>query len=372
MSADREGRRLDLIVGAFVAALIVGGAAVILILSAQRHVFQGRVRLHATFDAVGGLRQGAPVWLSGVSVGTVTRIAFVEAGKRNRVRVDLDLTRASFDRVRRDSVARIGAQGLLGDKILEIDLGSPDSPPVEPGDELATQAPADFDRLLAQASDVLKKAQQITTDVTTVMDALADPRTIADLRGSIASLRKLMLATERGPGLAHAIFYDRRTAENFQQLTDRLAQLSAHVDHGVRELDRILDAVDDDGAQVLNQVSRAAKSVGETAGDIHRSKLVGNLERASSDLAQVTQKLSSGQGTLGALITDPTVYEQLVTVLGGVARSRILRALVRFAIKKDDGHGTGRAVDEKIQPANVRPSPLPPPERKKSNSPGQL
>jgi hypothetical protein len=53
------------------------------------------------------------------------------------------------------------------------------------------------------------------------------------------------------------------------------------------------------------------------------------------------------------------VYEQLVTVLGGVARSRILRALVRFAIRKDDGRSAAHIVDGKYAP----PTPLPPPNR---------
>ena len=61
-----------------------------------------------------------------------------------------------------------------------------------------------------------------------------------------------------------------------------------------------------------------------------------NLERAAGDLAQVTGRLHRGEGTLGALVQDPTVYEQLVTILGGVGRSRVLRALVRYAISKSE------------------------------------
>ena len=56
--------------------------------------------------------------------------------------------------------------------------------------------------------------------------------------------------------------------------------------------------------------------------------------------------MNSGRGTIGMALKDPTVYEQLVTVLGGVARSRVLRALVRYAILKDDGQKAGKAVDE--------------------------
>jgi hypothetical protein len=64
----------------------------------------------------------------------------------------------------------------------------------------------------------------------------------------------------------------------------------------------------------------------------------------------MTGYMKSGQGTLGALVVDPTVYEQLVQVLGGVGRSRVLRALVRYAISRDDEKGAARVVDEKNVP----------------------
>lgn len=42
---------------------------------------------------------------------------------------------------------------------------------------------------------------------------------------------------------------------------------------------------------------------------------------------------------------DPTVYEQAIVVLGGVARSRMLRALVRYAISRSDNQQPGKPVD---------------------------
>ena len=70
----------------------------------------------------------------------------------------------------------------------------------------------------------------------------------------------------------------------------------------------------------------------------------------------MTGYMKQGQGTLGALVVDPTVYEQLVQVLGGVGRSRVLRALVRYAISRDDEKGTARVVDDKNVPELKRPA----------------
>jgi len=136
--------------------------------------------------------------------------------------------------------------------------------------------------------------------------------------------------------------------------------LSEHVDRGVQHLDAVLAATDGDGKQLLNNVSRAARNVSDTAEVLQRSHVVANLERASGDLAQMTGYMKSGQGTLGFLLVDPTVYEQLVQVLGGVGRSRVLRALVRYAISRDDEKSAGkRVIDEQNVPDLKPPSGQP-------------
>jgi phospholipid/cholesterol/gamma-HCH transport system substrate-binding protein len=117
MSDDRQ-HRIDLKVGAFVVGGALLGLVIVLLLGRERHVFEPRVAIHTRFTDVQGLRVGAPVWLSGVSVGTVSGISFSAGGKV--VRVDLELTRKFLNWARADSVARIDSQGLLGDKLVSL------------------------------------------------------------------------------------------------------------------------------------------------------------------------------------------------------------------------------------------------------------
>lgn len=349
MKAEASEKRLQLKVGLFVVAAIVAALGVVMLLGKKRHVFEGRTTLHAKFADVAGLRVGAPVWLSGVNVGTVTQISFGPLEDK-KVRVNLEIARKMLTRVRRDSVARIDSQGLLGDKIVEISIGTPDSPEIEPGGEITTVPPADIGQMMAQAGEILEKIKVVADDAAQMAHALADPKTVAGFRGSLESIRTLLKQVERGPGLAHALFYDGKTEKDLQHLASELNRLVAHVDQGVKRIDSILDATDADGKQVVNNLSRAARSVDATAAEIKRSKVIPNLERASADVADVAAHVRSGQGTIGALLVDPTVYEQLVTVLGGVGRSRVLRALVRYAIARDPEKTTARVVDEPKQP----------------------
>ena len=57
---------------------------------------------------------------------------------------------------------------------------------------------------------------------------------------------------------------------------------------------------------------------------------------AANDIKTITTKIKAGEGTLGAVINDPTVYEDLKEVLGNVKRNRVLRELVRYSISNGE------------------------------------
>jgi phospholipid/cholesterol/gamma-HCH transport system substrate-binding protein len=345
-----KDRRLEVKVGLFVIGTVALTLIGVVLLGRSRHVFEPRVKLHVTFSDVAGLVSGAPVRVSGVNMGTVSQIEFVRAEPRPQIRVDLDIKRSAVELVRQDSVARISSQGLLGDKIIDVTAGSTSAPPVGDGGEIRSAEAPDLDRMLRQASHILDDVKHVGDRLALAADEIASPKTIAEVRESVTHIHALLHATEKGQGLAHAIFYDKRTADDLARVAANVQSLTAHVDRGVQHLDAVLATTDAEGRQLINNVSRAAKTVGRTAEEIERSRVVQNLSKASSDLALMTDYMKSGRGTLGALVVDPTVYEQLVQVLGGVGRSRILRALVRYAISRDEEKRVGRVVDEKNVP----------------------
>jgi phospholipid/cholesterol/gamma-HCH transport system substrate-binding protein len=333
---DRE-RNLEIRVGAFVLLMILMGLGTLLWLGTRRHVFEERTRLHAKFADVGGLVQGAPVWVGGVNVGSVAQIKFIRSGDRPLIQVDLQISRAALGLVHADSVARVASNGLLGDKIVAVSPGSFDQPLVPSGGWVQSVEPPDLDQMLRQASGVLDDTRRVADLGAKAIQQFANPRTIANLNASLEHVRALLHATEYGHGLAHALFYDQRTATDLQHLTGQLAALAGHVDYGVGRLDELLGATDAEGRQLINNVSRAAKDVQLAAAQLQSAKIIPNLDKASGNLADITGAIKRGQGTIGALVVDPTVYEQLVQVLGGVGRSKVLRMLVRYAISKSEG-----------------------------------
>jgi phospholipid/cholesterol/gamma-HCH transport system substrate-binding protein len=73
------------------------------------------------------------------------------------------------------------------------------------------------------------------------------------------------------------------------------------------------------------------------------------LNRVSADVAHIVADVRAGKGTLGALLVDPSVYEDLKILLGNVGRNRALRALVRYSIEQDD-------QSPRVEPRDPKPA----------------
>jgi len=70
--------------------------------------------------------------------------------------------------------------------------------------------------------------------------------------------------------------------------------------------------------------------------DKKTATLLVNLTKASKDIQTMIHDIRKGKGSLGAVLNDPTAFEDFKTILGQIKRSRIFRSMIRFIIKRDD------------------------------------
>src|SRR5690348_12877873 len=90
-------------------------------------VFASRYTLVTLVPDVAGLREGAPVTIAGQRVGQVTHIGFIPVDQKRgapNLELQLDIAENVKDQIRRDSRAFMRAQGLLGDKYVDISPGT--------------------------------------------------------------------------------------------------------------------------------------------------------------------------------------------------------------------------------------------------------
>lgn len=385
-------RQMQLRIGALVLVSIVLFIGFVLSIGRRSTLFEEHYSLWASFSSTEGLAVGSPVRLAGVTVGNVTRITFGREPRDRRIAINLNVERRVQDRIRDDSVASIGTIGLVGDKVLDITVGSYDRPVLQPGAQLASMDPPDYFRLLQKGDRILDNVTRISASLDEFLSGggQTEKRTLND---ALRSLRTTLVEIEKGEGLAHDLIYGKEGAEmlgrvdRMAKTLERLAQaieterglLHALIytpeEETLGRLTRTLDRADvllkdvkegpgllhtliydREGAELMARLGRTSerldalvRSVQEGQGlvpsllfDPERVKVLDDLQAAAAglraltgDLQTVVTRLRQGEGTLGALLEDPTVYEDLSALLRGANRSLILRSLIRST--REDG-----------------------------------
>lgn len=338
-------------VGLFVFAGLVLFAASIFLLGQRGRYFAPQHRLTAFFTDVAGLNEGATVRVAGVTVGRVTRVSLPRPPEQ-KVAVQLSVAGDAIESVRVDSVARVQTMGIMGDKFVEISVGSPGAPRLPEGATLLVADSDDLVALVAQGRRVLGHTERFTASLSEGRGALPwlihDPESKRLLIETIGSVRTLTASIEHGQGALPWLIHDpdsRRLAQDLGRTAEVLAALATEVKEG-RGLAHAM-IYGPEGGRMLEEASETLRELqsllvavrtGDGAlpallFDPESRRLLESLTTASRHLEEISGKMARGEGTVGALLVDPTVYEDLTALLEGARRSWILRWAIRHTLE---------------------------------------
>jgi phospholipid/cholesterol/gamma-HCH transport system substrate-binding protein len=388
MREERREQGVKIRVGVFVLIALLAFFGTIYALGARARLFESRYTIHADFTEVGGLTEGATVRLAGVQIGRVSGV-HLPGEPGGKVRVDLNIARRFADRIRKNSRARIDTQGLLGDKIIEVSVGTADAPAVREGETIPAQDPTDISAVINQSAATVKNVALLSETLRETAQAFQRTHIVEDIAASTTAARqatqqlsRIVDQAERGRGWAHALVYEEPAA--LRQLNDVVMKTQAMLERmergegavGVLLSPRSTDAarklvaamerfgqamdtpergggllpallLDPEYRAVLDDLRVVAHNLRDvsdrvaggrgTLGSLVKDEpadqglrgAMRDLEAAAANLKQITDRINEGEGTLGALIADPTIYERLAAILDGAQRSTILKFLLR-------------------------------------------
>jgi phospholipid/cholesterol/gamma-HCH transport system substrate-binding protein len=352
-------------VGLFVALGFAVLGVLVFLIGDERHMFERQAHLRATFRDVAGLKVGSPVRMGGVDVGHVTDITFGASPEDRGIHVRFSIVARQLNRVRSDSVVRIASKGLLGDKALDLTMGNSNQMLADES-EVRTEESDDIGNAMRAATEAVGRANEALGNVVAGTRLLADPRFTNDVAAIVHDLRAITRAVSEGPGLAHALLHDpamtaridrtlgmaESTMGHVNTVASEVAALTreARTGHGLVHAllyDREGEAMLRSFARTADEVAAITRDVRTGNGGLHQiiygqesAQIVANAAAASASLRDVMADIRAGRGTVGALLTDPSLYEDMKALVGNVQRNEILRAMVRYSIHEDERRGS--------------------------------
>jgi outer membrane protein OmpA-like peptidoglycan-associated protein len=150
-------------VGVFVFFALLFLSVGIFLIGNKEFLFNPTYRLKTDFQNVGGLDNGAEVRVGGIHEGTITRID-LPAEPGGKVTVVMKLHSSTQNIIRKDSIASIKTEGLLGNKYMEISFGTAKAQPVQNDDVIASEVPL----------DIADQARSLAASAKTGVDAFGD------------------------------------------------------------------------------------------------------------------------------------------------------------------------------------------------------
>lgn len=285
-------------VGIFVTLGLILAMVVIFLLGDGFTLFEKQYSLKARFDEVSGLRVGAPVFLAGIQIGKVEQFEFPEKLDESQIIVVMKLNQQYQERIRQDSSASIVTQGLLGDKAIFITQGKATATELKDEDFIEVKEGPSLDTFAKKGGELVDKLNKL----------------VANTDGIVSDIRTK-------ESFLHALIYDIEGAN----LVKELSEVTRSAGDVMREVKT--------GRGMLHSLiyDPVRPGIGKVFSDAAE-----NMRTLSKDLAVVGGRIERGEGSIGGLTKDPTVYYDLMTLLGKANRNKLLRTVIRATLATNE------------------------------------
>jgi phospholipid/cholesterol/gamma-HCH transport system substrate-binding protein len=365
-------------VGVVILAAMVVLAIGIFLIGGKDNLFSRKTRYYVEFNSVSGLKPGSPIELDGVTVGTIQRVVLPEDPRKKQIRVWIEVDSGYAGRIRgpldprgivreqEASRARIKTLGLLGDKFIGINSGSPAYPPVPHDGPIFAAQPTNVDALIASGEDVMDNVAEISHSLNSILarmergegilgqltsDTPEGRRLQNSLVGTSESLERIALKVENGQGPIPRMLNDQAMAEQLAQSLDLFHSLLDQAQNGPGLVPGLIN---DPTSRVqfnetLSSLRQVAQDLQGITADLESSQgllprlvkdeeygreITGQIRELVQRLNEISTKISEGNGTAAKLINDPQIYQAVNDVIIGINESRMLRWLIRNRQKK--------------------------------------
>jgi phospholipid/cholesterol/gamma-HCH transport system substrate-binding protein len=222
-------------------------------------LFSSTFTIKAYFKDIQGLRSGATVRLSGIDVGSVESVEIMD-DPSGRVEVVMSVLEDVRQFIRTDTKASIETEGLVGNKVVVLKIGSSSAEPVKNGGTVQAKEPLGFAQIIEETQGIMEYTKEMTKDLSEIIGRV-----------------------NRGEGSIGKLLVDEELYKDATRLTKTADSSLKAITGEVNNL-----------TVVFNKLSSGVDIV------------VNNINNVVEDVDSIVSGLQSGNGVLGALLVDGT------------------------------------------------------------------
>jgi len=256
------------------------------------NIFSGEHKYNAYFNDVQGLQASSSVQVKGLNVGKVSKITLEKDG---RVKVVISVSKKIL--VTQGSTISLASADLLGTKVLQLAI-APGATQLEDGSVLPTSIEGGIlDNLSGEISPLINDVRHVVATLDTVLlgvNSMLNQDTRQRLTNSVASLEVTM--------------------NNFSSISAKLNDESDHLASVIRNANSITGNLAANNQQITNIIHNA-EGISNQLSNAPIQETVKELNATITQLQGVMDKINSNQGSLGMMVNDKQLYNNLSETL---------------------------------------------------------
>ena len=260
-------------------------------IGSKQQMFGKTETLTAVFNNVAGLQLGNNVRYSGINVGTVRGIEIVND---TTINVEMQIDQTILPHIKKNAVATIGSDGLVGSVIINIIPGQGDALPVQPGDFIKSNNRVRTDDMLSTLNVTNENAAQLTADLLKITN---------DINNGKGTIGVLLRDSAMANDLKATIHNLKITSEKTSKTMDNLNRQIAGLDHKDNVIGVLKDTV------VGNKIRHIVTNLDSSSQEI--TKVVANLNSTISNA-------KDGKGAINYLSNNPKLVKQIDSTMTNI------------------------------------------------------
>src|SRR6201987_465188 len=294
-------------------------------MSGTTGLFTPKITLKSYFDDAQGLRNGAPVRLSGVDVGNITAVRVVPNKPATPVEVVMKVTTKYNFSIRKDSVTALSTAGVLGETYINIDSAHAKGPEARDGDTLATRETPDIQDVVRASQGtlqildaLLKRTDRILAFVESGQGSIGkliyDPSLYNNFAGTVNEFKGIVDQVRNGQGSLGKLVVDEEAYNKAMAPVDKGNAMIDDLQQGKGTAGKFLKdpTLYNNANDTIANVKKMTEDINAGKGTIGKlakdEELAKKLDNTISKLSELTTQLEAGQGSAGKFFKDETLY----------------------------------------------------------------